>query len=126
MTRRAIKDYKPFRFSHDFAGGIETDETRIPVSADELARLLAEARVEGMVAANQEFETGLADDMQNAASSLNLALADLVALAGHLEALGPEPAMSETARTLINTAAQRIIDGQGDLFHVSGQDTEPG
>ncbi|MEE9380430.1 MAG: hypothetical protein V3V03_03410, partial [Hyphomonadaceae bacterium] len=83
------------------------------------AHLLAEARNEGMEAANEGHETSLSTDMQAATGKLNQALADLVALAGHLEACEYDPEKSETARDLINAAAQRIIDGQGDLFHAN-------
>ena len=119
MTRRAIKNYSPFAFRSDFAAPTEDDKAKVPVSADELAHLLAEARNQGMATANADHDTELADRMQSATTRLNQALADLVALAGHLEASNQDAAVSDTTRKLINLAAQNIIDGQGDLFHAN-------
>ncbi len=119
MTKRAIKNYSPFVFQSDFSVAEPEDDTRIPVSADELAHLLAEARNEGISIANADHDSEISEKMQSATTRLNQALADLVALAGHLEVSGQDAAMSETTRNLINLAAQNIIDGQGDLFHAN-------
>ena len=119
MSRRAVKNYSPFAFRSDFSTSPEDDSTKVPVSADELAHLLAEARNQGIKTANADHDTELADRMQSATTRLNQALVDLVALAGHLEASNQDEALSDATRKLINLAAQTIIDGQGDLFSAS-------
>lgn len=120
MTRRAIKDFKPFDFRSDFALPEKSADDALSVSAADLAALLAEARAEGAaaMAATQsapEPDPSL-DRADAAAAKLNDALADLVELARHLEAEAGERPLNEDARRLINLAAARIIDGQGDLF----------
>ncbi len=116
MTRRAIQTYSPLAFNSDFSVTPQEDSSKVPVSAEELARLLSIARSEGEASARAEQHSALEEKMQSATMRLNRALADLVALAGHLEASTHDVALSETSRNLINLAAQSIIDGQGDLF----------
>ena len=118
MRLRQLQSFSPFEFRSDFTARAEPETTHVPVSAQELAALLAKARAEGVAAANADHDSQLETQIQATVSQLNLALADLVALAGHLEASHQDPAVSEQARALINLTAQHIIDGQGDLFRM--------
>jgi hypothetical protein len=47
---------------------------------------------------------------------LKEALSNLVSLADHLEAGAYADGFRETALRLVTATAQRIVDGQGDLF----------
>lgn len=92
------------------------DDGMVKLPAPDLSDMLIEARAEGLAEglARQKLEGH--DRLQLVTSKLNQALANLVALAGHLEATANDPVCAETSIKLINAAAQRIIDGQGDLF----------
>lgn len=127
--QRAVKAIQPFEFRSDFdfvpAEPVievepeiqeEPEEATISLTGSELAQLLSEARAEGIAEAEARENAEEQVRLQTVASSLNQALANLVALAGHLEATAYEENFNETSIRLINAAAQRIVDGQGDLF----------
>lgn len=118
MSLRAVKTFTPFAFQSDFSKpASEADgEERLSLTARELATLFAEARAEGAAAMAAQQSGGDAARLAESTEKLNAALADLVELARHLEASAADPSTADEARRLINRAASRIIDGQGDLF----------
>jgi len=105
-----------FEFRSDFSSPDDSASGRMVLAAEELAVLLAQARDEGLAEGRQQTASKEAAKMDAAAIKLNEALGDLVKLAEHLEACGHDPEMAKQATGLINAAAGRIIDGQGDLF----------
>ncbi|KCZ88355.1 hypothetical protein [Hyphomonas johnsonii] len=122
MTQRAVKSIEPFEFRSDFSSTPEPKAPALPdggqvtLTGPELARLLSEARAEGLAEAARLETLQTEERLQAVTLKLNDALANLVALAGHLEA-GAYDGLDVTASLdLIQTTAQRIIDGQGDLF----------
>tara|TARA_R110000751_G_scaffold12703_6_gene43619 strand:+ start:8419 stop:8796 length:378 start_codon:yes stop_codon:yes gene_type:complete len=122
MTQRAVKSVQPFEFRSDFTLAPEPEQPALPaegqltLTGPELAHLLSEARSEGLAEAVR-LESLKADErLQAVTQSLNDALADLVSLARHLEAGAYEGLDIAVALDLINASAQRIVDGQGDLF----------
>ena len=120
--RRAVKSLQAFDFRSDFTPQPEPvvpappAEEKITLSAPDLAMLLTEARAEAHAAA-----MSLRNDEQNArlqqvTDQLKEALSNLVSLADHLEAGAYADGFRETALRLVTATAQRIVDGQGDLF----------
>lgn len=95
---------------------VETNDGLVKIPAVDLSDMLNEARAEGIAEALSQQKLEGHDRLQVVTGKLNQALANLVALAGHLEATANDSAYAETSIKLINAAAQRIIDGQGDLF----------
>lgn len=122
MTQRAVKSVQLFEFRSDFTLAPEPEQPALPtegllrLTGPELARLLSEARSEGLAEAARLESLQAEERLQAVTHSLNDALADLVALARHLEAGAYEGLDIAVALDLINTSAQRIVDGQGDLF----------
>ncbi len=122
MMQRAVKTLQPFEFRNDFgpqavpAPAAEMHESLVTVTPAELAGLLAEARREGLEEGLARNRRDSEERLQSATSKLNQALANLVALAGHLEASAFDSDMTDTSMRLINATARRIIDGQGDMF----------
>lgn len=125
--QRAVKAIQPFEFRSDFdfvpaepaiedAVPASEDEAKISLTGAELAQLLFEARAEGIADAEARDKREDNERLQAVTDHLNQALANLVALAGHLEAAAYEEKFNATSIMLINEAAQRIVDGQGDLF----------
>ena len=119
MIHRAVKSVTQFEFRSDFSPGeaapVELDPP-VKLTTPELLEMLAEARAEG--AASVRAEAALADSerLQGVTNALNEALANLVALTGHLEACAYEEGFSDRAHALIRATARTILDGQGDLF----------
>jgi len=105
-----------FEFRSDFSAPKASDANQMVVAAEELAALLAQARNEGLAEGRKQSASKEAAKMDAAAIKLNEALSDLVKLAEHLEGCGHDPDMIKQTTGLINAAAARIIDGQGDLF----------
>lgn len=119
MSRRMVQSFQPFAFQSDFSSGApeaQDGEVRIPVTAQELAALYAQARAEGAAEMAAHQSSGDAVRLSESTEKLNAALADLVELARHLEAHAADSSLTDEARRLINLAASRIIDGQGELF----------
>ena len=86
MIHRAVKSVTQFEFRSDFSPG-----EAAPVELDPPVKLTV-------------------------TNALNEALANLVALTGHLEACAYEEGFSDRAHALIRATARTILDGQGDLF----------
>jgi hypothetical protein len=122
MTQRAVKSVQPFEFRSDFTLAPEPEQPVVPpeglmtLTGPELARLLSDARSEGLAEATRLESLQSDERLQAVTLKLNNALVDLVALAKHLEAGAYEGLDIAASLDLINASAQRIIDGQGDLF----------
>ncbi len=116
MTVRRIASVEPFSFSADFSAPQQDTGERVTLSLRELAALFAEARAEGArEAADRAGPAGL-ERLERAAARLDLALADLSHLAERLDAAGMAGTLPEGLAAFARTAAQRVSDGQLDLF----------
>ncbi|WP_291074935.1 hypothetical protein [Hyphomonas sp.] len=119
MIHRAVKSVTPFDFRSDFspAQPVQADpDPAVSLTTPELLQMLAEARAEGAEMAKAEAARADLAHLQTATNALNEALANLVALTGHLEACAYEEGFSERAHALVRATARTILDGQGDLF----------
>lgn len=122
--QRAVKAINPFEFRADFAPSVEPvvqapeGPDRISLTGEELAALLAQARQEALAEAARQARTDDLGQLRSFGAELAQVLADLVALTGHIEAAQYDSATEGRARALIDGAARRIIDGQGELFAV--------
>ena len=122
MTQRAVKSMQPFEFRSDFMLASEPEqptpstEGQLALTGPELAHLLSEARSEGLAEASRLESLRSEERLQAVTNKLNDALADLVSLARLLETGAYEALDIAGALDLINATAQRIVDGQGDLF----------
>ena len=101
MIHRAVKSVTPFDFRSDFSA-------RAPAPV--------EARAEGAASVRTEEARAETERLQGVTNALNEALANLVALTGHLEACAYDEGFSDRAHALIRATARTILDGQGDLF----------
>jgi len=119
MIHRAVKSVTPFDFRSDFSAAppAQADlDPAVSLTTPELLQMLAEARAEGAAMAQADAARADLAHLQTATNALNEALANLVALTGHLEACAYEEGFSERAHALIRATARTILDGQGDLF----------
>ncbi len=119
MIHRAVKSVTPFDFRSDFSAvpPAQADpDPAVSLTTPELLQMLAEARAEGAAMAQADAARADLAHLQTATNALNEALANLVALTGHLEACAYEEGFSERAHALIRATARTILDGQGDLF----------
>lgn len=107
---------QPFEFQADFSTPRRDAPGRVEISAGEFAAYLAQARAEGLMEGRAEAATEDAIRMDAAAQKFKDALKDLLKLAEALEANSGSGGTPEPVRVLIKSAAQRLIDGQGDLF----------
>lgn len=125
--RRAVKTLQPFDFSSDFAPQKAPEpppppvDDRVAMSGHDLNMLLTEARAEAYAMAMAQRNDEQAQRLQQVTENLTDALANLVSLAGHLEASAFSDGFRETALRLVTATAQRIVDGQGDLFAEGAQ-----
>ena len=119
MMHRAVKSLTDFDFRSDFCAGqaVEAEiDPPVRLTTPELLQMLAEARAEGAATVQREAARAETERLQGVTNALNEALANLVALTGHLEACAYEEGFSERAHALIRATARTILDGQGDLF----------
>ncbi len=122
--QRAVKTIHPFEFRADFtlaeAPVVQAPDgpDRISLTGEELAALLAQARHDALAEAARQTHADDLGSLRAFGAELSQVLADLVALTGHIEAVNYDSATEARARGLIDGAAKRIIDGQGDLFAV--------
>lgn len=116
MSARRVASVEPFAFSADFTAPAPDADARVTLTLRELADLFAEARSEGArEAAARAAPAGL-ERLETAAARLELALADLGHLAARLDAAGAAGTLPEGLAAFARTAAQRVSDGQLDLF----------
>jgi len=120
--QRAVKSLQPFDFRSDFTARAEPElppppvDEKIVLSGYDLNLLLTEARAEAYSMAIAQRNQEQIARLQQVTENLTDALANLVSLAGHLEASAYADGFRETALHLVTATAQRIVDGQGDLF----------
>lgn len=114
MHRRVSAE--PFEFQSDFSAPKTDDPGRVNMPAEDFASLLSQARAEGLMEGRASAASDEAERMEAVSKQLREALSDLVALAELLENSVGKDGAPDAVRTLIKSAAQRLIDGQGDLF----------
>ena len=114
MKRRVSA--QPFEFQSDFSAPKQDDPGQVTMPAEDFASYLAQARAEGLMEGRASAASEDAERMDAASKQLRAALGDLVQLAEHLEASAGEDGTPDAVRALIKSAAQRLVDGQGDLF----------
>ena len=110
---------QPFEFQSDFSKPKFAEPGHVEMPAAELALYLAQARADGVAEGRAAAASEDAERMDAAAEKFTAALKDLVALAEHLEASAGKDGTPAPIRALVKSAAQRLIDGQGDLFTAS-------
>lgn len=119
MRRTAVKTVTDFTFQSDFTAPsppkAETADT-VAVSANELAELLANARAEGMAAADARHDKETADKLHAMSDQLKAALGELLKLAECLDKASLSSVTTLEAKHLIAAACSHIVTGQGDLF----------
>lgn len=116
MTRRlASRSLTPFEFRADFAPPPSPEPARITLSPTEFTALLDEARAQGHALAEHAVSEKVAGEITALQTRLHAAMADLAAIARHLEAVTRRAEAAHLAPTLLPTC-QRILDAQADLF----------
>lgn len=119
MRRTAVKTVHEYEFQSNFrAPQIPPPEAMdtVSVTASELAELLANARGQGMAAAEVRHDKATAQSLTVMSDQLKAALGELLKLAQCLDrAVLPDEARSEASQ-IISAACGHIINGQGDLF----------
>lgn len=113
---RGVASIQPFEFQSDFSPPKAEEPGRVEMRAEDFASLLAQARAEGLMEGRAITAKEEAARMESAAEKVGTALRDLVKLAEYLEAASGGGGAPSEVRALIKSAAQRLIDGQGDLF----------
>jgi hypothetical protein len=119
MTRTAVKSVTPFTFRSDFqapAPERPDQADTVALSANELAELLANARNEGMAAADARHDKETANKLTAMSVQLNAALEQLLKLAHCLDASALPPETETDIKQLLTAACAHIVNGQGDLF----------
>ena len=117
MKRRVSA--QPFEFQSDFSAPKpenKEDPGRVTMPAEDFASYLSQARAEGLMEGRASAASEEAERMDAVSQQLREALGDLVLLAEHLEASSGNDGTPDAVRALIKSAAQRLVDGQGDLF----------
>ncbi|MDX1291415.1 MAG: hypothetical protein R3265_01285, partial [Hyphomonas sp.] len=97
MMHRAVKSVTPFDFRSDFRADAPVEvelDPPVKLTTPELLDMLAEARAEGAATARAEVARAESERLQDVTNALNEALANLVALTGHLEACAYEEGFS--------------------------------
>lgn len=119
MSTRRIETFKPFAFQSDF--GVQPtppeprpDSVEVPIA--ELAAMGAQLQADAMEAARAPLDAAAAERLEAAITRLTGALETLSQLSEQLHALGEAGALPPGVAHLATLAAQRICDGQGDLF----------
>lgn len=107
---------QPFEFQSDFSTPRVDEPGRVNMPAEDFASLLSQARAEGLMEGRASAATDEAERLEAVSQKLRDALGDLLKLAEQLEATAGESGTPESVRALIKSAAQRLVDGQGDLF----------
>lgn len=116
---KRVVSAQPFEFQSDFSAPEAPrpdDPGRVTLPAEDFASLLSQARAEGLMEGRATAASEEAERMEAVSAQLREALGDLVQLAEYLEASSGKDGTPEAVRALIKSAAQRLVDGQGDLF----------
>ena len=107
---------QPFEFQSDFSAPKKEEPGRVTMPAEDFASLLAQAHAEGLMEGRAASANEEAERMDAASKQFRDALSDLLQLAERLEASAGKDGTPDAVRALIKSAAQRLVDGQGDLF----------
>ena len=119
MKRTAVKTISAFDYQSDFtppSDPSEADADTVQVTASELAELLANARNEGLSAAQIQFETTHSERLKAVSGELTTALDELMKLAACLDDSLMASSAQHQVRQMITAACTHIVTGQRDLF----------
>lgn len=120
MTARAVKSVTPFDFRADFGlqpEGIAAGEAaRVSFTGEEIAGLIAQVRAETLAEAARAGAGAESERLAAVTAELALALEEIGQIMRVIEAARFEAPTEARVRGLIESAAARIVHGQGDLF----------
>lgn len=117
MSKKSLTSHD-FEFRSDFEAPhipVEEGPDTVRISAPELAALLEEAREHGAQMRDDGRVAEAGEKVEALQVRLQGALDDLVALTRHVERL-VERGQADAAAEALRPVAQRLVDGQSDMF----------
>lgn len=104
----------PFDFRPDFAQPARAGEVRL--TADEVAGLIAKVRADTLAEVSRQEAQETLDRLDRVTATMREVLGDLLQLMQLLDSAAFDAATEARLRGTVTGLAQRLIDGQGDLF----------
>lgn len=105
----------PFDFRPDFAPQVSVPG-EVRLTAEEVAALISKVRADTLAEVSRQETQETLDRLDRVTATMREALGDLLQVMQVLDSSGFDEATEKRLRGTINGLAQRMIDGQGDLF----------
>lgn len=112
---QATRLLSPFDFRSDFSPQAAAPDA-VRLSAEELAGLIAKVRAEALAEVSRQEAQETLDRLDRVTATMRDVLADLLQLMQLLDSAAYDDAAKPQVRGAVTGLAQRLIDGQGDLF----------
>ena len=114
----AARLLSPFDFRSDFtAPPAEAGEVRL--SAEEVVALIAKVRADTLAEMSRQEAQETLDRLDRVTATMRDVLADLLKVMQLLDSAAFDETTSARLRSTVTGLAQRLLDGQGDLFGLS-------
>ena len=113
-----------FDFRPDFAPLPTPEPGEVRLSADEVVALIARVRSDALAEVSRQEAQETLDRLDRVTATMRDVLSDLLKLMQIIDGAASDEASRGQLRSTVNGLAQRLLDGQGDLFGLTRDLTE--
>lgn len=111
----AARLLSPFDFRGDFTSP-PADAGEVRLSADQVVALIAKVRADTLAEMTRQEAEETLDRLDRVTAAMREVLSDLLKVMQLLDSAAFDEATSARLRSTVTGLAQRLLDGQGDLF----------
>ncbi|OZB17071.1 MAG: hypothetical protein B7X53_07330 [Hyphomonas sp. 34-62-18] len=111
----AARLLSPFDFRSDFTSP-PADSGEVRLSADEVVALIAKVRADTLAEISRQEAQETLDRLDRVTAAMREVLSDLLKVMQLLDSAAFDEGTSARLRSTVTGLAQRLLDGQGDLF----------
>ena len=112
----AARTLSPFDFRPDFAVAPPAEAGEVRLSAEEVVALISRVRSDALAEVSRQEAQETLDRLDRVTATMRDVLSDLLKLMQIMDSAAYDTGTSAQLRSTVTGLAQRLLDGQGDLF----------
>ncbi|PKP81759.1 MAG: hypothetical protein CVT79_08350 [Alphaproteobacteria bacterium HGW-Alphaproteobacteria-18] len=112
----AARPLSPFDFRPDFTAPPPAEAGEVRLSAEEVVALISKVRSDALAEVSRQEAQETLDRLDRVTSTMRDVLSDLLKMMQIIDSAAYDTGTNAQLRSTVTGLAQRLLDGQGDLF----------
>ncbi|MFN4185662.1 MAG: hypothetical protein ACK4M6_12830 [Hyphomonas sp.] len=112
----AARTLSPFDFRPDFTAPPPTEAGEVRLSAEEVVALISRVRSDALAEVSRQEAQETLDRLDRVTATMRDVLSDLLKMMQIIDSAAYDTGTNAELRSTVTGLAQRLLDGQGDLF----------